>query len=717
MKGKKDKSLVNDAKPNKKAKTTPMSARENAEQVVAMHRGPQISQRALSAVLGRIQGFGMPNAFSDRTQRRALERLGTEQTPYGPIVQDFVIPLKADGSKTIATQAPGAMLFATVRQCAPFRAFMRAMLAQHPSTLSSKWSLVIYFDGVTPTDGLSTKVDKRGVEIFYWSFLEFGRHLCFEELWFECTVARGFIVHRDMDGGMSHFVRIILERLFFNPDGVDISRHGVTMDFSANGDSSDLHTVFAEHRITCADLKALCEVLMSKGQGGTKPCPICRDMVHSTTNYAAHDESGRLAPMTDLNTSDRRVHTDESVKALLRRLGTIWDSVQTGETDIKVLNEKTQLNGYSYHPQCLALSERINYGVISTLRFDWMHVWAVDGIFPREVKILTRTIQQRKPRGEEALVTASNLHEYFQRWRWPRAYRGAANAFEGGKFAANASECLSAAPVLEMYFRDVVQPTGLFAAEVASFLLCCKAFMLHQSVSRGHATAGDLKEAVLKFLRQHLDTYGTRTWVFKHHMSTHLWRMVDFLLGCWTHERKHRVAKRFVKNVHYDVSYERTLMLNLTLQHISDLKHFSIDVGLIDKKPGDADLLASVRDQQLPAVERVFSSVQAKLVSFTLSRGDVVLLGAEHGYAAGDVWRFIECEPACGGPFAAMVIHPILAVGAARLSCKYELANNAEPILVRMSQIKCAALASRLNANSLTAIWPVEYKSDYELGV
>ena len=52
-------------------------------------------------------------------------------------------------------------------------------LASHPSSPASKWSLVLYCDEVSPGNQLAYKHERKAWAI-YWSFAEFGSHLCQE---------------------------------------------------------------------------------------------------------------------------------------------------------------------------------------------------------------------------------------------------------------------------------------------------------------------------------------------------------------------------------------------------------------------------------------------------------------------------------------------------------------------------------------------------------
>ena len=146
-----------------------------------------------------------------------------------------------------------------------------------PSSPTSPWHVVIYFDAISPQNPLAKGKDKRKVQAVYWSFLQFGALLCEELLWFCCSSTRNAIV-QDCEGGMSAHVRILLTTLFFGRE-FNSRRHGLTLDLSDAGDRSELVTLWADHGATVADLVALEEVLLNKGHSGSKPCAVCRLLV------------------------------------------------------------------------------------------------------------------------------------------------------------------------------------------------------------------------------------------------------------------------------------------------------------------------------------------------------------------------------------------------------------------------------------------------------
>ena len=53
------------------------------------------------------------------------------------------------------------------------------------------------------------------------------------------------------------------------------------------------------------------------------------------------------------------------------------------------------------------------------------------------------------------------MNEYAALWNWPNGYASGRNVFTGGMCVASASECISIAPVLGKFLREVVLPAGV----------------------------------------------------------------------------------------------------------------------------------------------------------------------------------------------------------------------------------------------------------------
>ena len=73
---------------------------------------------------------------------------------------------------------------------ADFAKLMQAGLRKYPCSPSSPWRLILYQDGVDPSDGLA-KNHSRKSAVYYYSFVELGMQaLAREEVWGVVTVAR-----------------------------------------------------------------------------------------------------------------------------------------------------------------------------------------------------------------------------------------------------------------------------------------------------------------------------------------------------------------------------------------------------------------------------------------------------------------------------------------------------------------------------------------------
>ena len=86
-----------------------------------------------------------------------------------------------------------------------------------------------------------------------------------------------------------------------------------------------------------------------------------------------------------------------------------------------------------------------------------------------------------------------------------------------------------------------------------------------------------MTDATDAFLEAHLKAYGSKLWAYKHHMARHIGEMYLFfgvLLSCFVQERRHRLIKRFLRDVYTRDKAERTFMQQLFLQNLWDLQDF-----------------------------------------------------------------------------------------------------------------------------------------------
>ena len=102
---------------------------------------------------------------------RERKRLTAITTPYGSLVQELALPLKAGGSEVVGVQAPLAMLHHPVGAPKPFAKLIRATMAHDPCSPASPCHLILYADEISPSNPLGTGPDHRKVCAWYWPIL------------------------------------------------------------------------------------------------------------------------------------------------------------------------------------------------------------------------------------------------------------------------------------------------------------------------------------------------------------------------------------------------------------------------------------------------------------------------------------------------------------------------------------------------------------------
>ena len=675
-----------------------MGKRTSATALVDIHRTSHVTQRGAAAILRFVKEHGLPTAVSESSQRRARQHASQVKTPFGPVVQSMELTLHDGSISTVHINHPFALIFRTLRECAPFRQLMTEKLERHPSSVVAPWGLIIYFDEISPTDPLVTRKDQRKIQSVYWTFREFSDIIFNETIWFCIACTRSATV-ADMEVGMSAFVRNILHDLFFNPRGHHFANSGITLDFSdPDVDASPkLVHLFASHWVTITDFKATKDVLVSMGQKGVVPCPICINIGGGADQL----------PLTDLSCNKWVLHTDASVRELQDFMGA--NKPTLGKTAFQRL--ETAL-GWHWSQQSILNDRELMYTAISTLMYDWSHVYCVQGLVGREFDAFMKFVQDTTPSGKPKIIRYSDLDAYMMQWIWPSRWQSCQIIFHQGKLSSTASELLSAAPVIRKYFSDVVmcEPSvAEYHAAAESMVFLCDAIELLQCAGRKTIGPQELHNGIMRHLRKHQAVYGDSAWVFKHHQAAHLammYKNFGYLYNTLVTERKHKEPKRFAMNKVSRLGYEKGLMEDMLLQHLHDWNAFR-KVSLVNPKPLTKRVKQSVLD--------VFPGAQSIEISITyiaasgekFSRGDLALLGPTHCRACGEIWYHFNVD---GAVWCCLAMWPLLRVEAGRFGV-YRICH--DPVVIPSTDILGVGIY-RICGDNATVIWPKDYKSALE---
>ena len=149
-----------------------------------------VTKSGIQSLLRNVRDEGLPEAFSRRSQYRARKAIAGTQTIYGPLIENETIQLTKNRELALGYQNPQAWLYYQAKHSEHFAKVVEEAWQLYPATPQFPWLIVLYQDGVDPSDGLSIN-HSRSSNVFYWSFLQFGTNaLAHEECWGTITMLR-----------------------------------------------------------------------------------------------------------------------------------------------------------------------------------------------------------------------------------------------------------------------------------------------------------------------------------------------------------------------------------------------------------------------------------------------------------------------------------------------------------------------------------------------
>jgi hypothetical protein len=298
--------------------------------------------------------------------------------------------------------------------------------------------------------------------------------------------------------------------------------------------------------------------------------------------------------------------------------------------------------------------------------FDWFHCYLESGVFDNELEAFFEILYPGKAKAVE-------LHEFFQMWRWPRAYANPVNVFRKGKFNASGSEMLSSAPVLAVYLQKMVLPTGRHDNNVRSLLASIDVLDLLANCQVKHrAPPKVLEEAINRHFRLRAVAFGDTLVKPKCHYVLHLPRMLamwGFLVSTFTHERKHKNVKAFANHRHFVGTCDKGLIEDCTMLQMAALKR---QIKPCSMKASHAATPAIINgliaDGHCNIGAHIETSAARVTKGRTISKGDVVLINQDgSGLECGEVYFHFSidgCEKTC------LAMWPIMHRSSHDLQCK-----------------------------------------------
>lgn len=522
------------------------------------------TQRALAEILKEIRELDeVPAATSRSSVKRAREqKLQEYETAYGHIYIEPTLQ-KEDGTDvTIPMLSPAAMLTWATQHCQAFGEFLEKRLDLNPPSIDKSWSLVWYSDEIAPGNQLK-HVNKRKVQVIYWSLQQLGNHArgC-ETCWFTLTAVRSSVV-ADM-GGMAVLLRQIARFFFEVPDW----RQGLLLTCPTGP-----RMLFADLRVLISDEAAIKQSLCNKGASGLIFCIHCQNAVDHKSHVAGNSGGSQISSLeTDI--SRFRQQTQRSVKEYMDYLA------QQQPLQSKARFEKLQTAlGFNFKPMGLLAHPAYGPKVIDCIMFDWMHVYLVNGLFNVLTGLFLGDLHVQGWKGPD-------IQRFADGFTWPARLRGAApkdvlhkRGSPSDSLKCSASEALNFLQVLRTYLVLWVLPQCnedmRNACEV--WLAMCKVLDALQKIAVGDGcTAVELQALVKGHLDLAKARYGADSfWVPKCHLALHLPLQLakhSCLMSCFVHERKHKIVKK-ISNQVLDTSraFEKSILDDVLHGHVQQL--------------------------------------------------------------------------------------------------------------------------------------------------
>ena len=540
-----------------------------------------MSQSALKSILADVESNGIPESFSRASQHRARKDLCHTDTMYGSLIVEREMELSKGPPLNVGFQNPLAFLHYHCEHSQNFARIVESALHANPSTPLELWGIILYQDGVDFGDGLCKNKSRHSV-VFYWSFIEFGMEaLCREEVWGTITIMRTWKA-KCLPGGVAELTYRVLEQ--FHNDDADIRISGVAVRFEGNG---AYPKIFAKVKLLVSDMPALCEMISAKGHSALKACPLCMNATHHKPPGGAapmHLFGEYCTPITCTELERFKLYTDATLRQSIANLHAL-----KGNVPESVLEEReTNVYGYTYTPWSIILSKRFDIDVASAVMYDWVHTYCADGLADQEFGVFMRIMNRSITKDRMThTCTYKALGDYLAGWKWPKARGNPMRMFDAahasrflatGDFASTASEFLSLAPLMNRFLKRVVtlQVAGTHLEEhVACMTAVLDVLDILQACKiKGAVCPNALQIAIKGHLVLYKRVYGESSMRVKHHYALHLaviFRRWEFLIGTFTHERKHRAVKRYGRGRTNLSKYETSVLEEVTCHNMWEL--------------------------------------------------------------------------------------------------------------------------------------------------
>ena len=453
------------------------------------------------------------------------------QTRCGPLGRKVALEQRGGGSFEWHYASPQALFTHFAESVSPFGDLIREISRTKRPRPDSPWSIVLYFDEITPGSPLDISAKRKKVWAVYWSFREFPLWFLQDvSSWFLFGVLRSTEVEKT-NGRLSGVCAHVLRTFAIGPH--NFPNAGVSLHIGG-----ECIKVFARVNYNLSDGDAHKRWLDVKGSAGLKPCLHCRTCVKRASGIddpafvdITCTDVSRFTPCTDQDMFD-------SADLLAARAEHISED--------EFCKLETNL-GFNHNPHgiLLALDLRPFLRPSSMVMWDPMHIYFSDGIFQLEVELLLGSLKRNLK------ITSADVEEYVHSgWCWPNKCKLGKGLFTETKFRGKASNVLNIYEILREFATHVLAGHVCVQSEVCSFQALCHVFDAIRLGKQGRCPAS-LGHRIRDHFNKFKVAYGNDRVIPKQHWALHLPRQIlewgGAVIDCWTDERKNKDVKAIAR--------------------------------------------------------------------------------------------------------------------------------------------------------------------------
>ena len=212
---------------------------------MSLGRASFVSKSGIANLLNTVKKEGLPATYDRSAQFRARKQVCQTITPYGKLVVTIPVVFPDGKESDIACQNPLAFLYYNCQKSAHYVEIVRESFEQHPCGPATPWELIIYQDGVDPSDGLSNNNSRKSC-VWYWTFLQFGNlNLAHEEVWGTLCVMLDMSANK-MEVALTKLFGKLLSLLFGPIHDIRLNGVSIILDGSVRGEEPLQSHIFAE---------------------------------------------------------------------------------------------------------------------------------------------------------------------------------------------------------------------------------------------------------------------------------------------------------------------------------------------------------------------------------------------------------------------------------------------------------------------------------------